>query len=253
MIILATVGMSASDTTTILHLQTSAHSIIRQSPAVASHLYGSFREIANTKFINLPSQLARSACAACNTVWIPGYSLKVLLHDSHSKKIVSLAKRKDKRQRQTDKIVKEGIEQNNTDAALKKFANNGVFPKKETIDFRDQIYHKLVLCYICLVCGHMTRFSIPGINVVSQSNNIVPTVIETPTSTPQRAGGSFGIITPIQDSPSSTKLSTSASSRKRQKMRKQNSLQQMLAKAKAEKSEKNQTMKLMDIMKSATK
>ncbi|KAK9385691.1 hypothetical protein V1515DRAFT_607615 [Lipomyces mesembrius] len=242
MIILATVGMSASDTTTILHLQTSAHTIIRQSPAIASHLYGSFREIANTKFINLPSQLARSACAACNTVWIPGYNLQVLLHTSHSKKTASLAKRKDKRQRQTDKIVKEHIEQDNTNADLKKSAN---------IDCKNQIYHKKVLCYICLVCGHMTRFSIPGINVVSQSKNIVQTAIETPTSTPQRAGGNFGLITPVQDSPSSTKLSTSASSRKRQKIRKQNSLQQMLAKAKAEKSENNQSrMKLMDILKS---
>ncbi|KAK9331640.1 hypothetical protein V1520DRAFT_64633 [Lipomyces starkeyi] len=247
--------MSVSDTTTILHLQTSAHSIIRQSPAIASHLYGSFREIANTKFMSLPSQLARSACAACNTVWIPGYNLQVLLHTSHSKKTASLAKRKDKRQRQTDKIVKEHIEQDNRNADLKKFANNGVLPKKETvIDCKNQIYHKKVLCYFCLTCGHMTRFSIPGINAVSQNKNIVPTAIETPTSTPQRAGGNFGINIPAQDSPSSTKLSTSASSRKRQKMRKQNSLQQMLAKAKAEKSEKIPSgMKLMDIMKSANK
>ncbi|KAK9322629.1 hypothetical protein V1517DRAFT_129199 [Lipomyces orientalis] len=245
----------ASETSTILHLQSSAHSLVRSSPGVASHLYGKFLETATAKHIRLPSQLARSACAACNIVWIPGYNLQVFLHSSYATTPASPVKRKDKRQRQADKIVKEDVDHRIISADSKKIAVNNLPPKKEKVmDRKGKGGQFAVLCYLCLTCTHITRFAIPDINLSSQGKNIVSRLMETPTSTPQKAGGSEGLRTPVQDTPSSAKLSTSASSRKRQKMRKQNSLQQMLAKVKAEKSERQGNgLNLMDIMKSSSK
>ncbi|KAJ8101412.1 hypothetical protein POJ06DRAFT_96441 [Lipomyces tetrasporus] len=246
--------MSASDTSTISHLQSSAHSLVRSSPAIASHLYGKFLETASTKYIKLPTQLARSACAACNTVWIPGYNLQVYLHSFRAKTPASPAKRKDKRQREADKIVKEHLDHRIISVDSKKIEINNLPPENDKVmDGKDKRGKFTVLCYICLTCTHITRFSIPDINSSLQGKNIVSRVMETPTSTPQKAGGSEGQRTPVQDTPSSAKLSTSASSRKRQKMRKQNSLQQMLAKVKAEKSERQGNgLNLMDIMKSSS-
>ncbi|KAK9368435.1 hypothetical protein V1509DRAFT_622896 [Lipomyces kononenkoae] len=245
--------MSVSDTATILHLQTSAHALIRQSPAIATHLYGRFIQRANTKDISLPSQLARSACAACDTVWIPGYNLQVLLQNSHKRNSTLPAKRKDKRQRQTAKSAKDHFEQDVISADSSKSTSNNVSPRdnRTVKDGSSREHRNKVLCYLCLTCGNVTRFSIPSSSQGSQKN--IPQVdIQTPVSTPQKGGSTFGVHTPVNDPPSSTKLSTSASSRKRQKMRKQNSLQQMLAKAKAERSEKQVSeMKLTDIMKLA--
>ncbi|KAK9240524.1 hypothetical protein V1525DRAFT_453967 [Lipomyces kononenkoae] len=246
--------MSTSDTATILHLQTSAHSLVRQSPAIASHLYGRFLERANTKDIRLPSQLARSACAACNTVWIPGYNLQVLLHNSRKENSPRIAKRKDKQQRQSAKKAKENVEQDriSPDSSKVTSSNVSLRDNQTAVDGSSGGNGNKILCYICLTCGNVTRFSVPSASLGSQNKSILQIDIQAPVSTPQKGSGAFGVHTPVQDPPSSTKLSTSASSRKRQKLRKQNSLQQMLAKAKAERSGKQASeMKLMDIMKSA--
>ncbi|KAK9478172.1 hypothetical protein V1514DRAFT_331809 [Lipomyces japonicus] len=233
--------MSASTEALLLHLQTSAHAVL-DVPAISSHLYRQFISQAEIRNVTLPDQLFRSACAACNTVWIPGKNLRVkLVHLRVAKNQVN-KRRKDKRQRERErnKPLENDQEKNSESHRPSKL------PNQDLVNYKSS--HKRILCYSCLVCGLDTRFELP------------PRSARIPkTENADRTASSQNLVNSPQTSVHNVPLDllaqnkSSASSRNRQKMRKQNSLQQMLAKAKAERerTNKNGKLKIMDIMKSA--
>ncbi|KAK9466378.1 hypothetical protein V1512DRAFT_167599 [Lipomyces arxii] len=226
---------SSAGLATVKFLQSAAYDLIQTSPAISAHLYERFLETAEVFDFSLPTQqLSRLACLACNTVWIPGCNVHVCLHDygprDRPSKVVK--KRKDKRQRL---------------AALDL--------KSPKFILKDEIlvnrFTGKTVCYVCLVCEHVTRFRLSPVNKIP-AYPLVPaelTPMAIPVSTPLRTNAEPKLQTPKAVTPTSTPVSSNASSKKRQKMRKQNSLQQMLVKAKAEKQ--GRTMNLMDMMKSA--
>ncbi|KAK9381997.1 uncharacterized protein V2V93DRAFT_366144 [Kockiozyma suomiensis] len=229
----------------LVYLQTAAHSLARTSPAISSHIYARFVESAAVNNIILPVQLERSACSACNAVWIPGYNLLImLLHNRKTSEKKVFKKRLDRRQRL------ERLKHANEHMSLREPLSN----KTESESSLSKLgKNEQLLCYVCLSCEKVTRFVIPDLHASAAP---VSTEISTPVSTPgkQLSNNLRDSIQTPQNTPNSEKSSTGSSSKKRQKARKQNSLQMILAKAKAEREGKKEGgMSLLDMMKTASK
>ncbi|KAK7203912.1 hypothetical protein BZA70DRAFT_296757 [Myxozyma melibiosi] len=218
----------SSDTMhTLVHLQSAAHSLARTSPALAAHIYQRFVETAAEEGVVLPVQLARMACAGCHAVWVPGYNLKVV--------------------RSSESSSNNNSNNNNNDSTK-------------------PLSQGKILCYICLSCERVTRFTSTD-PPKTQPSTPLPSLIPPASSTPSRphplssSSSSSSQVstassprTPLQTAPSAAdKVATGSSGKKRQKMRKQNSLHMMLAKAKAEREGKQGGLGLLDMMKSAGK
>ncbi|KAK9461572.1 uncharacterized protein V1516DRAFT_684618 [Lipomyces oligophaga] len=191
--------------------QSSAHLLSRSAPSVAAHICKTFIQTAKSNEIVLPSQLLRSSCGVCNSVWIPGYNLLVL----------SRKRRKLKNAARTAKLINW-----RTDTVADKGSE---------------------LCYICLACEKVTRFA------YSDMDSKLEVMDEKPTNGRQIPESVLNISSETEG-----KTTSGQSSRKRQKLRKQNTLQMMLAKSRAEKVAKSTNpgpsgINLMDMMKSSDK
>ncbi|KAK9457290.1 hypothetical protein V1511DRAFT_493240 [Dipodascopsis uninucleata] len=239
--------MSASTNLKLLHLQTAAYCLQDKSPEISSHLYKRFVDTAATNDVQLPDQLSRIACTACSTIWISGVNVKVVLYTLRSEKKKSINKRGriDKRERI---LRKKQQTQRQTDSAV---TPQELPSTSDNESSYSSMYEKL-LCYICLRCGQITRFLLPTNSRFPKLES--PQSLTAVTSSSDSNGKSL-LETKISNKAEPIKPSANNSNKARQKLRKNNSLFQMLAKAKAEKAEKEEKdikqMDLMNIMKSS--
>lgn len=214
--------MSSSINSTLLHVQTAAYAYLEQAPALSSYLYSRFIDLADSRNVVLPDALSRSACAACHTIWIPGCNVSVAL------------------ERRGTAFPEKASGEN--DASHK--------ASKANMSFRQK-----VIIYRCGMCSNSTEFRIPN------DPTLLPKKLRISKEKSSKSAVKYRNSFDVERA-DSNKASTSgsgsaetmsgSSSKKRQKLRKQNTLQSIVASAKAKaKSEKESGLSLMDIMKLA--